>query len=99
MLVRYATAFVLLPGGLGTLDEFFETILLIQTHKIHPFPVILVGSDYWSRLLEWMKEVVLQWGYISPEDMDIFRLVDNPKEAVEKIISWYDEHQREFVMI
>ncbi len=99
MLVRYATAFVLLSGGLGTLDEFFETILLIQTHKIHPFPVILVGSDYWSGLLEWMKGVILRQGYVSPEDMDIFCLVDDPKEAVEKIISWYDEHQREFVMI
>ncbi len=98
MLVRYATAFILLPGGLGTLDEFFETILLIQTCKIHPFPVILMGSDYWGGLVDWIKREVLAKGYIIQEDMDIFQVEDHPQRAVKRIISWYDQHQREFVL-
>ncbi len=98
MLVRYATAFILLPGGLGTLDEFFETILLIQTCKIHPFPVILMGSDYWQGLMGWIREGVLAKGYIGQEDMDIFQVEDYPQKAVKRIISWYDQHHREFVL-
>ena len=98
MLVRYATAFVLLPGGLGTLDEFFETILLIQTSKIQPFPVVLVGRDYWSGLVEWLKGEVFRRGYIDEDDLDIFGVVDTAKEAVERIITWYHQHEREFVI-
>lgn len=98
MLVRYATAFILFPGGLGTLDEFFETVLLIQTRKSHPFPVMLMGSNYWSGLLDWIKGKVLAKGYINREDMDIFRLEDDPQKAVKGIISWYKQHQREFVL-
>ncbi len=98
MLVRYATAFVLLPGGLGTLDEFFETILLIQTSKIQPFPVVLVGREYWEELVGWLKRGVFARGYISREDLDIFHVVDGAREAVDRIIHWYNEHEREFVI-
>jgi len=98
MLVRYASAFVLLPGGLGTLDEFFETILLIQTAKIQPFPVVLVGGDYWKGLVDWLKEQVLAQGYVSEEDLDIFQVVDTAREAVERIINWYHMNEREFVI-
>jgi hypothetical protein len=89
MLVKYATAFVLLPGGYGTVDEMFETITLIQTHKIRPFPVILVGRAYWRGLLEWLREQALAEGYISPEDLDILTITDNPKEVVERITEFY----------
>jgi uncharacterized protein (TIGR00730 family) len=89
MLVKYATAFVLLPGGYGTVDEMFETITLIQTHKIRPFPVILVGREYWRGLLEWLREHALAEGYISPEDLDIFTITDNPKEVVQRITEFY----------
>ena len=89
MLVKYATAFVLLPGGFGTVDEMFETITLIQTHKIRPFPVILVGREYWRGLLEWLRDRALAGGHISPEDMGIFSITDSPKEVVERITEFY----------
>jgi uncharacterized protein (TIGR00730 family) len=89
MLVKYATAFVLLPGGFGTIDELFETVTLIQTHKIRPFPVILVGRDYWRGLLEWLREHGLMNGFISPEDLDFFALTDSPKEVVKRIGDFY----------
>jgi len=98
MLVRYATAFILFPGGFGTLDEFFETILLIQTRKTHPFPVILMGSDYWRGLLDWIRVEVLGRGYIDQEDINILQLEDHPQGAVKRIIAWYNQHQREFVL-
>ncbi len=98
MLVRYATAFVLLPGGLGTIDEFFETILLIQTSKIQPFPVVLVSKEYWTGLVEWLKGEVLGRGYIDEDNLDIFHIVESAQEAVERIIVWYHEHEREFVI-
>jgi uncharacterized protein (TIGR00730 family) len=85
MLVKYATAFVLLPGGYGTTDELFETITLIQTHKIRPCPVILVGRDYWRGLLAWLRERTLADGFISPGDLDIFTITDDPREVVERI--------------
>jgi hypothetical protein len=89
MLVKYATAFVLLPGGFGTVDEMFETLTLIQTHKIRPFPVILVGRRYWQGLLEWLREQALADGYISPDDLDFFRITDSPTEVVERISEFY----------
>jgi uncharacterized protein (TIGR00730 family) len=81
MFVKYARAFICFPGGYGTLDEFFETITLIQTLKIAPMPVILYGSDYWAGLLDWMR-TRLRSEFIDGEDMDIFRVVDTPAEAV-----------------
>lgn len=85
MFVKYAMAYVILPGGFGTLDELLESITLIQTHKIRPFPVILVGSEYWKGLLDWIKEVVLKEGKISPSDLEILQVIDEPKEII-KII-------------
>jgi len=85
MFVKYAVAYVILPGGFGTMDELFESITLIQTHKIKPFPVILVGSNYWRGFLDWIKEVVLKEGKISPSDLEILQLIDDPAEIVKAI--------------
>ena len=85
MFVKYAMAYVILPGGFGTLDELLESITLIQTHKIRPFPVILVGSKYWKGLLDWIKGVVLKEGKISPSDLEILQVIDEPEEII-KII-------------
>lgn len=88
MLVKYATAFIIMPGGLGTLDEMTEVLTLIQTHKIVPFPVILFDSKYWAGLLDWMRNVSLAQGMISEEDFELLRLCDEPAEAVAAIKSW-----------
>jgi uncharacterized protein (TIGR00730 family) len=85
MFVKYAVAYIVLPGGFGTMDELLESITLIQTQKIKPFPVILVGSEFWKGLLDWVKTVVLKEGGISPSDLDIFQVVDDPSEIL-KII-------------
>jgi hypothetical protein len=85
MFVKYAVAYVILPGWFGTMDELFEAVTLIQTHKIKPFPVILVGSNYWSGLLGWIKEMVLKVGNISSADMEILQLIDEPAEIVKTI--------------
>ncbi|MQY69358.1 MAG: TIGR00730 family Rossman fold protein [Firmicutes bacterium] len=85
MFVKYAVAFVIFPGGFGTLDEFFEPIQLIQTHKIKPFPVILVGKDYWKGLREWIEGVLLAQGKISPPDISLFHIVEEPDEVVRLI--------------
>ncbi len=82
MFVKYAAGFIVLPGGLGTLDEFYEAITLIQTQKIKPFPIVLMGRDYWQGLIEWMRAPMLKNGLISPEDLRLFFLTDDPKEAV-----------------
>ena len=81
MFVKYARGFVIFPGGLGTLDELFESLTLAQTGKIEHFPVVLFGTEYWSGLLDWMRKVVLGRGAISPEDMDLMSLTDDPEEA------------------
>jgi len=85
MLVRYAVAFVCLPGGFGTLDEFFEAITLIQTRKIKPFPVILVGSDYWKGLVTWIEKQLLTHGMIDKEDLALFHVLDDPEHIVNVI--------------
>lgn len=82
MFVKYAIAFVIFPGGFGTLDEFFEPIQLIQTHKIKPFPVILVGKEFWGGLKDWIEKVLLKEGKISPQDIDLFHIIDEPDEIV-----------------
>jgi uncharacterized protein (TIGR00730 family) len=91
MFVKYAVAYIIMPGGFGTLDEFTEAITLIQTHKIRPFPVILVGSEYWRGLLDWMRDSLLRNEMISPKDYSIIQLIDEPMEIVaylkEKIVS------------
>ena len=85
MFIKYAVAYIILPGGFGTMDELFESITLIQTHKIKPFPVILMGSKYWKGLLDWIKEIVLKEGKISPADLEILQVIDEPEEMI-KII-------------
>lgn len=82
MFVKYATAYIIMPGGFGTMDELFEAVTLIQTHRIKPFPVILVGTDYWSGLLEWIKATLLEHHKISDNDLDILQIMDDPKEIV-----------------
>jgi uncharacterized protein (TIGR00730 family) len=82
MFIKYAQAYIVLPGGFGTLDEMFEAVTLIQTRRIKPFPVILVGSEYWSGLREWIADRLLEKGRISPEDLDIFQILDDPEEIV-----------------
>ncbi len=85
MLVKYSQAFVVLPGGFGTLDEIFETATLIQTGKIHDFPLVLMGLDYWAPLLEFLRGTMLTERTISPEDVDRLILTDDPAEAAERI--------------
>ncbi|MFH1442253.1 MAG: TIGR00730 family Rossman fold protein [Candidatus Omnitrophota bacterium] len=89
MFVKYAKAFVIMPGGFGTLDEFFEAVNLIQTERIGKFPVVLVGSQYWKGMLQWLKDEVLKTGNISKADMDIFKIVDKPEEVVKIIKDFY----------
>ncbi len=82
MFIKYAAAYIALPGGFGTLDEIFEVMTLIQTKRIKPFPIILAGSEYWTGLLEWVKQRLQDGGMISPEDMDIVQVLDDPEEIV-----------------
>ena len=90
MFVKYADAFVIMPGGFGTLDELFESLTLIQTGRIRNFPVVLMGHDYWDGLLTWMRDVQLPAGMIAPEDLDLIRVTDDPSEAA-AIIADYAE--------
>ena len=82
MFVKYAVAYVIMPGGFGTLDELFESLTLIQTNRIRSFPVILMDQEYWKGLIKWLKEILLKRHAISESDLDIFTLVDTPEEAV-----------------
>jgi uncharacterized protein (TIGR00730 family) len=93
MLVKYAIAFVIIPGGLGTLDELTEVLTLIQTHKIKPFPVIIFNSQYWKGLLDWLKSTVLAKGFISEEDLDLLIACDQPDEVIEAVQRWYTKHE------
>jgi len=94
MFLKYAHGFIVFPGGYGTMDEFFESLVLIQTLKQASFPVVLMCRDYWGGLIDWIKETMLEkHGYISPEDLDVFTLVDKPQAAVE-IISSFRESER-----
>ena len=90
MFVKYAMAYVIMPGGFGTLDEFFEAVTLIQTHKIKPFPVIMVGSAYWSGLINWMKGSLLKEKMISKEDLEIFQVLDDPEDILKTIKKFHD---------
>ncbi len=92
MFVKYAQGFIVLPGGFGTLDELFEAITLIQTEKIGEFPIVLVGSNYWNGLINWLKEAVLEEENIKEEDLDIFEVVDTAEEAVEIIDKFYSNY-------
>lgn len=93
MFVKYSQGFVVMPGGFGTLDELFEAVTLIQTKKIGKFPIILVGTEYWSGLLDWIKNVMIdKFKNASPEDMNLIRLVDNEDEVVEALDTFYKKY-------
>jgi len=94
MFVKYADAFVIFPGGYGTLDELFEALTLIQTQKVQDFPVILMGTDYWGGMIDWIRASVLAESAIDPEDVDLLRLTDDPEEAI-RIIKAYQRTHRE----
>jgi uncharacterized protein (TIGR00730 family) len=91
MFVKYADGFIIFPGGFGTMDELFEALTLIQTGKVHHFPLILFGSKYWSGLYGWVKDVMLETGRVSPHDVDIVQLTDSPEEAVTIILDAHEE--------
>jgi uncharacterized protein (TIGR00730 family) len=93
MFMKYAQGYVVLPGGFGTLDELFEAITLIQTEKIGKFPIVLIGKEYWSGLIDWVRKVMLEdEGNISPKDLDIFSIVDTADEAVDIINNFYSRY-------
>ncbi|MEM9648373.1 MAG: TIGR00730 family Rossman fold protein [Bacteroidota bacterium] len=89
MFVKYSQGFVVMPGGFGTLDELFEAITLIQTNKIHTFPIILVGTQFWSGLINWIKNTMLEAGNISSKDLDLIKIVDSADEVVNIIDAFY----------
>ncbi len=93
MLVKYATAFIIMPGGLGTLDELTEVLTLMQTHKIKPFPVILFDSQYWNGFLGWLKSSTLARGFISRDGLDLLRICDRPDEVIEAVQRWYTKQE------
>jgi uncharacterized protein (TIGR00730 family) len=93
LLVKYATAFVIMPGGLGTLDELTEVLTLMQTHKIRPFPVLLYGSDYWNGFLDWLRNCTLDRGFISEEDLHLLRVCDDTDEIVDAVNKWYRKQE------
>jgi uncharacterized protein (TIGR00730 family) len=96
MFVKYAQAFVVMPGGFGTLDELFEVITLVQTKKITKVPIVLVGKEYWEGLMKWIVEIMLERHHnISPEDMNLFHLTDDPEEAVRIVNEFYSGEKQD----
>jgi len=91
MFLKYANASVIFPGGFGTMDEFFETITLIQTQRIERFPVVLVGSEYWKGLVDWVRKSMINTNRVSEEDTDIFSIVDEPVEVIRVIKKFYSK--------
>ncbi len=91
MFVKYAKAFVIMPGGYGTLDEFYEAINLIQTKRIPEFPVVLFGSEYWETMIKWLRHKVLKEANISPQDLGLFKVADKPKEVLQIINRFYEK--------
>jgi uncharacterized protein (TIGR00730 family) len=89
LLVRYALAFIILPGGVGTLDELFEVVTLIQTKKVKPFPIFLIGTKYWKKMLDWIKESPIAEGFLSENDLDIFQLTDDLDYVADQIYTHY----------
>ena len=89
MLVKYATAFVMMPGGLGTLDELSEVLTLMQTHKIKPFPVVLFDGKFWKGFLDWLHSETLARGFVSESDFDLLRICDTPDEVIQTVQQWY----------
>ncbi len=95
MFVKYAQAFVITPGGLGTLDELFEALTLVQTRKVTMFPVVLLGTAYWSGLVDWIRDTMLAGGKISPEDLDLMRVTDSVEDAVDVIARFAEARRHE----
>jgi hypothetical protein len=85
MFIKYAVAYVIMPGGYGTMDEFFEALTLIQTRRVRSFPVILMGREYWQGLLDWLKDSMLKREMILPEDLEMIQIIDEPEEVVKHI--------------
>ena len=92
MFVKYSQGFIVMPGGFGTLDELFEAITLIQTNKIGRFPIVLVGKKFWSGLIDWIKNTLLEEGNISEKDLKLFRVVDTADEAIEHLNKFYAKY-------
>ena len=92
MFLKYSQGFVVMPGGFGTMDELFEALTLIQTKKTGKFPIVLVGKEYWSGLLDWLKKSMLEENYINEEDFNLFRIVDTADEAVGHIQAFYEKY-------
>ena len=92
MFVKYAQAFVILPGGFGTMDELFEALVLVQTHKVNQFPVVLMGSSYWGGLLSWLREATAGMGYVDGADLDLISVCDDVDEALRVIAEAYAAH-------
>lgn len=92
MLIKYSQGFVVMPGGLGTLDELFEALTLIQTLKIDRFPIVLMGSEFWGPMVDWLRSHVLGNGFISAEDLHLFHIEDNPDKVVEIISTFYSRY-------
>jgi uncharacterized protein (TIGR00730 family) len=95
MFVKYAQGFVVLPGGFGTFDELFEALVLVQTHKVTSFPIVLLGRDYWQGLLDWIRGPVVARGMISPPDIDLLNVTDDVDEAVSLLVDSRDQHVHE----
>jgi hypothetical protein len=95
MFVKAAEGFVIFPGGFGTMDELFEALTLIQTGKIGSFPVVLVDSDYWDEMLDWVRDEMLAGGLVSPHDLDLLMVTDDPPEAVERIVAMMGARRQE----
>ena len=93
MFIKYAQGFVVMPGGFGTLDEFFEALTLIQTKKIGRFPIVLIGTEYWSGLMKWVNERLLTEQYVDKEDLNLFRILDTADEAVKSINEFYSRYR------
>lgn len=93
MFVKYSQGFVVMPGGFGTLDELFEAMTLIQTHKIESFPIILVGSEFWGGLVDWIKTTLIEAGNISPEDLNLINVVDSANEVIDILNNFYKEYR------
>lgn len=94
MFVKYAQAFVIFPGGYGTLDELFESLTLIQTGKVRDFPVVLVGTEYWSGLMEWLRSTVAAQGMVGPDGLDLLFCTDSPQEVADYVVQHYNENVR-----
>ena len=96
MFTKYSQGYIMMPGGFGTMDEFFEVLTLVQTNKVNRIPMILVGKKYWQGLIDWIRSSMLDdEHYIHPEDMDLIRIVDTPKEVVDFILEFYTKNKLE----